>query len=142
MAIIKVANNNQALSFTLNPLDDMMFYKVGDTLTYYGGSYIVLPGLITSSSTGLRFSMTVPKNMSRISSVNVTAMTGTLRGPSGYLNSDSSNVNYATAAGYTVTAGKVTDNVIRINIDKDSAFTNVDNNVPVVYYGGFTIKFS
>lgn len=142
MAKIRVANNNQALSMTLNPLDDLMYYKPGDTLRYKTGSSAVMAGLITSSSTAIRLGMFTPKSLARITTITVTSLSGYLRGPNGYLDNNSANTNYATASGYTVTADIVSDNMIRIYIDKSTAFTNVDNNVPVVYYGSFNFTFS
>lgn len=108
---------------------DGMYFQVGDTYnkTYPG----VLPcaGLITTSTTTVFFTVTLPKRLDNISAVTVDALIGGMRGVSGYVNgtSDSSNLK----SGYTVSALIMDEQTIRIQITKSSAMTNVTNNTPV-----------
>lgn len=118
---------------------DDLYYKAGDT---YSGTYMVINGLITSSSKGLRFGLSVPKMLDNITTVTVTSMTGTLRSVLGYIDSDSS-IRDVTSLG-TVTTTIRNSNYITIAVDASTAFTNVTNNTPIVYYSNssFTLTFS
>lgn len=120
--------------------DDEIYYRNNDTLSIT--SYTDLNGFITSSATSVSFSFYTPKSLANISSITVTAFTGTLRGVSGYLNSQSSAKNWLSDTNYTITATKMSDNMIRIVCDKSSAYTNVTNNTPVSYYGSLGLSFS
>ena len=115
-------------------------YVAGDTLSIT--SYTDLNGFITSSTTSVSFSLYTPKNLANITSITVTAFTGTLRGISGYLNNQTTAKNWLSDSNYTITATKMSDNMIRIVCDKSSAFTNVTNNTPVSYYGTVGLSFS
>lgn len=115
-------------------------YVAGDTLSIT--SYTDLNGFITSSATSVSFSLYTPKNLANITSITVTSFTGTLRGISGYLNNQTTAKNWLSDSNYTITATKMSDNMIRIVCDKSSAFTNVTNNTPVSYYGTVGLSFS
>lgn len=119
---------------------ESLFYKSGDTLSIT--SYTDLNGFITSSATSVSFSLYTPKNLANITSITVTSFTGTLRGISGYLNKQTTAKNWLSDSNYTITATKMSDNMIRIVCDKSSAFTNVTNNTPVSYYGTVGLSFS
>lgn len=115
-----------------------VYYKTGDT---YSVSYIVLSGFILSAQNGtFRFNVTVPKLLTNITSVSVTAMKGTLRGPSGYLNSSSTEIDLASST----SAYKRGDNVVGLEVSYSSGFTNISANSTVVFYGntGFALSFA
>ena len=114
-------------------------YQPGDTLTL--GSYIVSDGLITSSTQVVRFMVVTPKSMKNITTVTATNLSAELRGANGYLNSQSGFYDFADRSGYTVTCAKATDNLIRVNITKSSAFTNVSNNTLVSVNLDTTVAF-
>ena len=120
--------------------DDEIYYRDNDTLSIT--TYTDLNGFITSSTTSVSFSFYTPKSLANISSVTVTAFKGTLRGISGYLDSKTSAYDWFADSAYTVTATKISDNMLRIVCTKSSAFTNVTNNTPVSYYGSVGLEFS
>lgn len=120
--------------------DDEIYYRGNDTLSIT--TYTDLNGFITSSTTSASFSFYTPKSLANISSVTVTAFKGTLRGISGYLDSKTSAYDWFADSAYTVTATKISDNMLRIVCTKSSAFTNVTNNTPVSYYGSLGLSFS
>ena len=108
-------------------------YAIGDTFTF--NVSFPLNGFITSSTTGVRLALYLPKSVSQVPVVKVTECSGTLRGISGYLNSDSSNHDFISdSTNYSVVATKVKDNLITLQINKTSAYTNVTNNTPVSFY--------
>ena len=120
--------------------DDEIYYRNNDTLSIT--TYTDLNGFITSSSTSVSFSFYTPKSLANISTITVTAFTGTIRGISGYLDSKTTAYDWYSDASYTITATKMSDNMIRIVCTKSSAFTNVTNNTPVSYYGSVGLTFS
>jgi hypothetical protein len=108
-------------------------FAIGDTFTF--NVSFPLNGFITSSTTGVRLALYLPKSASQVPVVKVTECSGTLRGISGYLNSNSSNYDFISdSTNYTVIATKVKDNLITLQINKSSAYTNVTNNTPVSFY--------
>lgn len=120
--------------------DDELYYRNSDTLSIT--SYTNLNGFITSSTTSVSFSFYTPKSLANISTITVTAFKGTLRGGSGYLDGQTSAYDWFADASYTLTASKMTDNMIRIVCTKTSAYSNVTNNTPVSYYGSLGLSFS
>lgn len=120
--------------------DDEIYYRNADTLSIT--SYTNLNGFITSSTKSVSFSFYTPKSLANISTITVTAFTGTIRGGSGYLDGQTSAYDWLADASYTLTATKMSDNMIRIVCTKTSAYTNVTNNTPVSYYGSVGLAFS
>lgn len=120
--------------------DDEIYYRNSDTLSIT--SYTNLNGFITSSTTSVSFSFYTPKSLANISTITVTAFKGTLRGGSGYLDGQTSAYDWLADTSYTLTATKMSDNMIRIVCTKTSAYTNVTNNTPVSYYGSVGLSFS
>lgn len=120
--------------------DDEIYYRNNDTLSIT--TYTDLNGFITSSTTSVSFSFYTPKSLANIASVRVTAFKGTMRGGSGYLNSQSSAYDWLADSAYTITATIISDNMLRIVCTKSSAYTNVTNNTPVSYYGSLGLSFS
>ena len=49
------------------------------------------------------------------------------------MNGQSGTIEYVGRSGYTISVNKSNNNVINISINKSSAWTNVDNNTPVVF---------
>lgn len=104
-------------------------YQAGDTLSL---SELTLGGLVSSSTKNCRFAIITPKELTDISSISVTAITGGIRTTQGaYLEAVTDNTSWLGRTGITVSAVVKDTNVISLNIDKTSAFTNVTNNTPV-----------
>ena len=139
MAKIRVANNNQALSMTLNPLDDLMYYKPGGTFST--AAYIELAGHSAASAKRIIVGIVLPKSIARISNISVTRLTGSFFGDGGLVNSAADN-NWVTTTGITISATKASDNAVRIYVDNTAAFTNTTTFTPVSYFGHVTFTFS
>lgn len=108
-------------------------YVAGDTFTF--SVSFPLNGFITSSTKGVRLALYLPKSVANITTITVTECSGTLRGISGYLNSETDNYDFAAdTTNYSLVATKVKDNLITLQINKTTAFTNVTNNTPVSFY--------
>lgn len=116
-----------------------IFYSSGDTWSMAKGAY---GGFITSSTKRIQFSVPVALRTADVKTATITDGNFVLRGISGYLDSNSSGINY-NASGYTVTAEIEGGHSLLITIDKNTAFTNVTNNTSVsVYITGLNVKFS
>lgn len=108
-------------------------YVAGDTFTF--SVSFPINGFITSSTKGVRLALYLPKSVANITTITVTECSGTLRGISGYLNSESDNYDFAAdTTNYSLVATKVKDNLITLQINKTTAYTNVTNNTPVSFY--------
>ena len=116
-------------------------WKVNDTFS--AASYYPIACFLTESSKTLQITLSLGCyiNASRVS---VTELVGSLRGVSGYLDSDSSNRNLL-ASPFTVSASIINKKagLVHIVITKSSAFTNATNNTPASLYAtSFSLKFS
>lgn len=120
---------------------DTMFFKSGDTLTI---NQVPLSGFVTSSTKIVNLVCPVSKSLSNINSISVTACKGGIRTTEGgYLNSGSDSSDWKNTSGLTVTATKVTDNLINLRIQSTNAFTNVTNNTPLSFWcNPLTLSFS
>jgi len=108
-------------------------YAIGDTFTF--NVSFPINGFITSSTKGVRLALYLPKSVATITTITVTECSGTLRGISGYLNSETDNYDFAAdTTNYSLVATKVKDNLITLQINKTTAFTNVTSNTPVSFY--------
>ena len=121
-------------------------YEPGDTFEI-GATNLIMPGIISSSTTTIWFTLYTDKSLANITSISCTKLHGAIRSSSGYINSYSTNagvMNYAATSGYTVTASKVSNYAVCIVLTKSSAFTNVSNNTPVAFMcnQGITLAFS
>ena len=121
-------------------------YEPGDTFEI-GATNLIMPGIISSSTTTIWFTLYTDKSLANITSISCTKLHGAIRSSSGYINSYSTNagvMNYAATSGYTVTASKVSNYAVCIVLTKSSAFTNVSNNTPVAFMcnQGNTLAFS
>lgn len=117
--------------------NDLLFYQPGDT---FECDYdVILSGYVTSGTTGVRVSFPSPKRLDNISSITCQSFKCEARGLKGYLNSESGSIEFVGRSGYTISINKSNNNVINFLIVKSSAWTNVDNNTPVVFvaYKGY-----
>lgn len=117
---------------------DSFYYAAGETETI--NQNLVIPGLITSTRAQLIIDYHTEKSMKNISTVSVTNLNGTIRGVNGYVDNVTSAQSWL--SGYTVTAAKVSNHVVRITIVKSAAFDNTTNNTPVTYFGYIGLSFS
>lgn len=120
--------NSDTATKRLLTVDDL-YYKSGDSESFNG---VLCAGHVSGSTKGIRLAVWTPKLMTNISTVTLTAMSGTIRGGRGYINGTSGDVDWTTIG--TCSATKVGTNMIRIALDVSTAFSNLDNNTPVVFY--------
>lgn len=113
------------------------FYEPGET---FECDYdVILNGYITSGATGVRVAFPSPKRLDNIKSITCQSFKCEARGLKGYLNGEAGSIEYVGRSGYTITINKSNNNVINFLIIKSSAWSNVDNNTPVVFvaYKGY-----
>lgn len=113
------------------------FYEPGDT---FECDYdVIMSGYITSGATGVRVAFPSPKRLDNIKSITCQSFKCEARGLKGYLNGEAGSIEYVGRSGYTITINKSNNNVINFLIIKSSAWSNVDNNTPVVFvaYKGY-----
>lgn len=110
------------------------FYEPGETFECDYDT--ILNGYVTSGTKNVRLAFPVPKRLDNINSITIESLNAEARCGKGYLNNQSGNVEYVGKSGYTIGAHKSNNNVVNILIIKDSAWTNVDNNTPVVFVAG------
>lgn len=106
-------------------------------------SNMPIAGLITSSSKSIYLGLHLGSPINA-SSASVTELSGTLRGPSGYLD-DTSSQRDLTSSPFTTSATIVNKKagILRLTVTKTEAFTNVLNNTPVSFYlNALMIKFN
>lgn len=127
------------LSGKINEESAKNFYKAGDTIDISGeGVSACLAGLITSNSKAMHFDLVTDKDLTNVTTITVTEFKGLIRGISGYVDSPAGAVDYAELC----TAVKIYNNRIRISLNRETAFTNVTNNTPVVYWGSVKLTLS
>lgn len=117
--------------------NDILFYQPGDT---FECDYdVILNGYITSGAKGVRVAFPSPKRLDNIKSITCQSFKCEARGLKGYLNGEAGSIEFVGRSGYTITINKSNNNVINFLIIKSSAWTNVDNNTPVVFvaYKGY-----
>lgn len=115
-------------SINIEEMQAAIFYKPGDT---YSTTYTPIAGHITGGTKQIEFSLFLPKKLDNIQNITITNLTAFCRGIKGYINNDSSNQDFMTS-GYTVSCTKRTSNLLTFVISSTDAFTNVDNNTPVI----------
>lgn len=110
---------------TLKDLIDKMYYKAGDT--YLTSAIIVTGGYVTSSKKQLWFSVTLPKRLDNITTVNITSLNIDVRSVSGtYIVSDQSLPTSSMGVG-----ARIGDkNTITIIVSNTSDFYQT-NNTPI-----------
>lgn len=112
-------------------------FAPGDTFTL---SSVAASGYITGSTRRIFLGFALPKLTTNITSIDVDAMSGTMRGASGYVDNNSSTVNMVTT--YTVTVYSFSQNQVVVEVNKSSAYANITNNTLVNYLGTLTLSFS
>ena len=119
------------------------FYEPGDT---FESDYdTILNGYVTSGTKNVRLAFPVPKRLDNINSITIESLNAEARCNKGYLNGQSGTVEYVGNSGYTIGVHKSNNNVVNILIIKNSVWTNVDNNTPVVFVvgaGGIKLTFN
>lgn len=108
-----------------------MYYRDGETITTT--KLIPITGYLTSSTRLMRFAYHTGKSLKYITTATVSNMTGTIRGISGYVNNASTPIDWVSETDITVTAIVADEHTILIAVTSTPAYTNVINNIPVVY---------
>lgn len=151
-----IPNNNKVCDTGMNEIksaingnntqiDGAMFYKPSDTIELGSNNVpglYVANGYISGGTQSLFVTLVTPKRLDNITSITINSINVEARGTSGYLNSQAGYVEYVGKSGYTITAWKSGNNTITIRLKKSSAFTNVNNNTPVVLDGYFKLTLS
>lgn len=151
-----IPNNNKVSDTDMNEIksvingnntkiNDEMFYKPGDTIQLGNNNVpglYVATGYISGGTQSVYVTLVTPKRLDNITSITTNSINVEARGISGYLNSQSGYVEYVGKSGYTINAWVSSPNTISIGINKSSAFTNVNNNTPVVLDGYFKFTLS
>lgn len=115
-------------------------YAVNDTMSITSYSFVVA-GVINSAATTIYLDCVTDKSMENISSVSVTAMTGSMNGIYGLLDA-SSSINFA-GSGYSLVATKLSNFHVRVAVTKSGgSFSNTSGNAPVTYFGTLALKFT
>lgn len=115
-------------------------YAANDT---YSSGTTIISGIVTNNAKRLLFIATVDKSLENISTVTVTDLHGHTAGVAGVIDGNSSSSDdLKNKSGYTVTATKINNNTVRIQIDKSTALTNTSTATPFTIYGYFTLKFT
>lgn len=115
----------------ITKLQTDMYYRDGETITTT--KLIPITGYLTSSTKLMRFAYHTGKSLKHITIATVSTMEGTIRGISGYVNNASTPIDWVSEADITVTAIIADEHTILIDVTSTSAYTNVINNIPVVY---------
>lgn len=123
------------------------WYDLDQTSHYYPNetfspsTSLTLSGFITNNTTQFITDIYLPKSIA-FTTVSVTNFTGQIRTSSGgYLDNSTTNQSFLSSP-YSITPSKVNDHIVRIKIDKSSAFTNVSNNTPAIFFGTVALKFT
>ena len=118
-----------------------LFHSVGDTFTLSG---CPISGLVSTSTTVIRFLVPSGKSLANISNIAVTACKGGIRSVTGgYFNSGSDQQDWTVESGVTITATKANDYTIQLILTSTTAYTNTTNNTPcAMYVNTLTFAFS
>lgn len=127
------------LQFGMDGKSYSPYYRAGNGFTTT--SYMIASGDITSSNKIIRIICSVPANMANVTP-NLVSLTGVFRGIDGYVNSQSSGINWASQSGITTAVEKCSDFHLLITLSNSSAYTNVTNNTPITFRGVISISFS
>lgn len=111
-----------------------LYFQPGDK--FECENEVILSGFITSGTTSVSVSFPSPKRLDNITSITCQSFKGEARGIKGYLNGEAGSIEYVGRSGYRVSIVKSNNNIIIVKITKSSAWTNVDNNTPVVFIIG------
>lgn len=114
------------------------FYKSGDIIDFSNTSS--LSGIVTNGAKTIVITYFTPKRIDNISSVLVNSCVGGLRGVQGMIDNTTNNSNLKDL--YTVTSRVRKPNIIELNVEKSTAFSNVINNTPISFYGAFNVTLN
>lgn len=104
-------------------------YNLGETVTINFNKNVFLSGCISNSTKTVYLNIELPKELPTNDDINITSMSGTLRGINGYLDNVTSNTELTSL--YEITIHKSVERTAVITINKSSAFTNTTNNTVV-----------
>jgi hypothetical protein len=110
---------------------DDLYYKAGDTEVYDSATF---NGFITTGTTSIHIAVTTAKLLTNITTVTVSVARGTLRGILGYINSQSSAIDWTSVV--TVDALIRGTNLLTIRFTSTAEYTNATNNTPVSFFTG------
>lgn len=114
-------------------------FAAGDS--YEETLYIPVSGAFLYNST-MYFTIVTPKSLENITSIAVTALTGTACGVAGVVENSSLTTDWTTMTGVTLTAAKADGDHIRLVVTKGSAFTGGTAYTPVELVATFKFDFS
>ncbi len=130
-------SNGTKLQQSIAP--DEIYYKSGDTINI---NSLILNGFITSGATTVRVNLITSKSLQNIKTIECSYFYAEARGVSGYLNSNSGYYNFTNNSSYKLECTKIDNSKIRIDLIKNSSFTNVANNTPIVLQADITLKLT
>ncbi len=115
-------------------------YKNGDVYAISGAT--PLYGYVTENTTRLMFTIITPRRMraGSISRITINSLSAVLRGCNGYLDSNNSSRNLI-ASPFSAETLRLSENMVRFAVTKSSAFTNVQNNTPIMLQATFSVTF-
>ena len=119
--------SNKVASIIMPTVPDFEYHD-GDT--YVNSGYFTSTGYITNGKKEITFTIILPKLLTNITSVTVNKLQGLIRGVGGYVNG-TSDVDYASASGYTINTYIGAPNAVTIMILKSSEHSNSTNNTPI-----------
>lgn len=134
-----ITSATSPINTTLEDVENALYYHDGDT--FATTSYVNAGGMITYGNRNIIVTVPVDKLLTKISSITVTRLTGSMRGIGGYINGATSN-DYDWTSNATISATKVTGRLVRLTISTSSSFSDATVNTPVTFYGNITLSFS
>ena len=137
---------NEALAGTLyiNSTENAFYYKSGDTYSFSAGFVLPFGGYLGSAMNNAQVMVYTPKSLANISSISVSALTGTIYTYNGTsLDSRSGAYDWVSNNAYTITAEKVADHLVKLNVVKSSAFSGATTGGSIVFnFRSLTLSFS
>jgi len=113
-------------------ITDWNKYLDGDKYSLPNKCYLPVHGMYASSTKNIVLSVYVPKSLEKIQTATVTKLKGAMRGVQGYIDGSTTNTNWLTATGVTVSAVLAKDRYVKVVVNKDG-FTNIVNDSPVEF---------
>ena len=145
-----LTKSNSYYILTTKPGTDYAYGNVDNFNTFASLSAMAVFGYVTGSGKNFYFSIPVDRDLSGITTITPTRVTGTIRTPviktsggnyvldGAYIGGSSSSVNWLTSA--TVSASKASNRIVNLLIQFATAPTNAVNNIPVA--GNLNITFT
>lgn len=116
-------------------------YRNGDS--YVTSAPMILSGYSGYANRNVYFTLQLPKSIENITAITVTRFTGAVRGINAYLNESTDSYDWLTGSNVTsVTATKVSNNAVRIQIVTSSGMSGAAVNTPVTFNGNITLTFA